>query len=299
MSLELLPPDAGGPLRHRSDPTLIRVRRGVFVDRAAFEATPDYGRHELAVRAVAAARPTAIFARESALALASLPHGRPGEVFTVGDPNVPGRRYGVRNSHVQIADEDVVVADGIARCSPAYALAQLARQGSQVDAVSALDEALRRSMVSRDEVADALGRQGPRGRRRAEWALSFADPLAASVGESWSRVLIHRLGAPPPQLQARIPTAIGDRFPDFLWERPGKRPLAGEFDGATKYGVIADANGVQAVDAVIAEKRREDAMRERVDMCRWMWEALMKPSLLRGILARAGLPVRVAMLPGW
>lgn len=299
MTLELLPPDADGPQRHRRDPTLLRLRRGAYVDRAAYEATAEHDRHAILVRAVAAARPNTVFARESALALATLPHGRPTEVFTIGGPSASGRRHGVVNSHVTIADEDVLVEDGIARCTPAYALAHLARAGRQVDAVSALDEALRLQAVTKDEVADALRRQGPRGRRRAEWVLHFADPLSGSVGESWSRVLIHRMGAPVPRLQVPIPTVLGRRFPDFLWERPGRRPLAGEFDGAAKYGVIPDAKGVQPADALMREKRREDAMREHVDMSRWMWDSLVQPERLRAALARAHLPVHAHFLPGW
>ncbi|SDS27715.1 hypothetical protein [Agrococcus carbonis] len=299
MALDLIPASDADPARARHDPSLLRVRRGIYVDRAAAEALTHEARHVLRVRAVAAARPDAIFARESALALAGAPHGRPSDVFTIGDPNMPGVLAGVRNSHVAVADADIVREDGIARCTPAYALAHLARVGRQVDAVSALDWALRLEVVTKDEVTDALGRQGPRGRRRAAWAIGFADPLAGSVGESWSRVAIHRVGAPPPQLQVRVLTRLGARFPDFLWERPGRRPLGGEFDGAWKYGVIADANGVQPVDAVIEEKRRDDALREHIDTLHWMWDAAQRPLMLGRLLAAHDVPVRSALLPGW
>lgn len=107
--------------------------------------------------------------------------------------------------------------------------------------------------------------------------------------------MMHRLGVPAPELQVPILTVLGDRFPDFRWERPGMRPLVGEFDGAVKYGVIADANGIQPVDAVLREKRREDAIRLTQDVVRWMWDAVLHPDRL----AAAGLPVRGTMLPGW
>ncbi|MCH1884240.1 hypothetical protein [Agrococcus sp. ARC_14] len=299
MAIELLPSDADSPMRHRLDPTLHRIRRGAYVDRAAYEATPVHDRHELQVRAVAAARPAAVFARESALALARLPHGRPANVFTIGAPTASGRRGGVVASREAIGDDDIVLEDGIARCAPAFALAHLARVGKQADAVGALYAALRLQLVTKDQVADALGRQGPRGRRRAEWVIAFADPLSQSVGESWSRVAIHRIGAPPPRLQVRIVTRLGVRFPDFLWERAGMRPLGGEFDGAAKYGVIADANGVQPVDAVIEEKRRDDALREHIDTLHWMWAEAQRPERLRDMLSRHHLPVLSRLLPGW
>lgn len=299
MDIDILPAGSGDPQRLRRIATLQRIRRGAYVDRAAYAEIPEHGRHLIQVHAVALTRPGAVFARESALALAQLPHGRPSDVFTIGDLGASGRRHGVVSSRVAIADDDVIVEDGIARCAPAFALAHLARVGRQVDAVSALDEALRLRVVTKDEVTDALGRQGPRGRRRASWVIAFADPLSQSVGESWSRVAIHRIGAPAPRLQVRIATRLGARYPDFLWERPGMRPLGGEFDGAWKYGAIADANGVQPVDAVIAEKRRDDALREHIDTLHWMWDAAQRPELLRSMLAHARLPVRSTLLPGW
>jgi len=299
MTLPLLRATADDPQRLRRDRALQRIRRGAYVDRAAFASIPEHSRHAIHVHAVAAARPRAVFARESALALADLPHGRPTSVFTIGDPGASGRRHGVVNSQVAIADGDVLVEGGIARCSPGYALAHLARVGRQLDAVSALDAALRSGVTTKDEVADALGRQGPRGQRRAAWVVDFADGLAESVGESWSRVQIHRIGAPVPQLQVRVMTRLGPRFPDFLWERPGRRPLGGEFDGAQKYGVIAEANGVQPIDAVIREKQREDALREHIDTLHWMWAEAQRPERLRAMLAQAHLPVHAALLPGW
>ena len=77
------------------------------------------------------------------------------------------------------------------------------------------------------------------------------------------------------------------------------RPLAGEFDGAVKYGVLADADGVQPADALIGEKRREDAIRETHDMTRWMWDAVRHPERLAAKLSRARLPVRTTFWPGW
>lgn len=299
MTLPLFDSHDDADHRHFDNPAFARIRRGWYVDRAALEALPRHEQHLLQVRAVAAARPAAIFARESALAAAGLPAGNPQDVFTIGAAATSGYVNGVRHSQVAIDDADVVVTADIAHCSPAYALADIARRGRQVDAVSALDWALRTGVVEREAVTEALSRQGRRGQRRAAWVIAFADPLAESVGESWSRVAIHRIGAPAPRLQARIETRLGPRFPDFLWERPGMRPLGGEFDGAVKYGVLATADGMQPVDAVIREKEREDALREHIDTLRWMWGAAQHPERLMRMLAQAHVPVRGALLPGW
>lgn len=299
MTLPLFDSHDDAEHRHFDNAAFTRIRRGWYVDRGALKALPRHQRHLLQVRAVAAARPGAIFARESALALAGLPAGNPPDVFTIGAAATSGYASGVRHSQIAIDGADVMITDGIAHCTPAYALADIARRGRQVDAVSALDWALRTGVVEREAVTAALTRQGPRGQRRAAWVIAFADPLAESVGESWSRVAIHRMGAPAPSLQVPIATRLGTRFPDFLWERPGMRPLGGEFDGAAKYGVLAAADGVQPVDAVIREKQREDALREHIDTLHWMWDAAQHPERLMRMLAAAHVPVRGALLPGW
>lgn len=299
MELPLIRSDAAEIVRMDRDVRLRRIRRGWYVDARDHEAADRRARYLTAIAAVAAARPGAIFARESALALAGLPFGAPVDVFTVGDPSTSGRKAGVRNSHVPLEADQVIVDAGIARCSTAFALADLARRGRQVDGVAALDAALARGDVSVDEVAAALDRQGPRGRRRAEWVLEFADARSESVGESWSRVVLHRLGAPPPELQVRIPTVLGDRFADFGWERRGRRPLVGEFDGFVKYGRLSEERGEAPAEAVFREKRREDAIRASHDVGRWVWDDLFAPARLARILAAAGLSVRSTPLPGW
>lgn len=299
MTIDIISARAGEPQRLRRTSGLQRIRRGAYVDRAALAAIPQHDRHLTQVHAVALARPGAVFARESALALAHLPHGRPSDVFVIGNLSASGRRHGVVSTRVAIPEDHVIVDGDVARCTTAYALAHLARVGRQVDAVSALDEALRLQVVTKDDVTDALGHQGPRGRRRAAWVIDFSDPLSGSVGESWSRVAIHRMGAPMPRLQVRVMTRLGPRFPDFLWERSGMRPLGGEFDGAWKYGVLADANGMQPIDAVIREKQRDDALREHIDTLHWMWDEALHPERLRTMLAQAHIPVRATLLPGW
>ncbi|WP_404311916.1 hypothetical protein LG314_11325 [Agrococcus terreus] len=298
MDLPLVTADTGSLLRLDRDPRMLRVRRGTYVDAAAHDAADRRLRYLTAIAAVAAARPGAIFARESALALAGLPFGAPVDVFTIGDPTSSGRKAGVRNSHVAIGDGDVIV-DGLARCSIPFALADLARRGRQLDAVSAMDAALATSAVERDAVLEALRRQGPKGQRRAEWVVAFADAEAESVGESWSRVLLHRLGAPVPELQARIPTVLGDKRADFRWRRPGRRPLAGEFDGFVKYGRIAQESGEVPAEAVFREKRREDAIRATHDVARWVFADLLDPRRLARILRAGGLDVRTTPFPGW
>jgi hypothetical protein len=58
---------------------------------------------------------------------------------------------------------------------------------------------------------------------------------------------------------------------DFWWEA---QRLAGEFDGLVKYGRLLRP-GQTAADAVVAEKLREDGLRDQdVRVVRWIWKDL-------------------------
>ena len=71
---------------------------------------------------------------------------------------------------------------------------------------------------------------------------------------------------------------------DFGWE---KFRTLGEFDGKEKYGRLLKP-GQTAADAVFAEKRREDALRDLGwQIVRWIWEDLYHPEELRRRLERA------------
>ena len=110
------------------------------------------------------------------------------------------------------------------------------------------------------------------GVRRAVRVLDFADGLSESVGESRSRVVLHRLGLPSPDLQPRVlrrdGTVIGRS--DFGWE--AFRTL-GEFDGRVN---------------VFQEKRREDELRDhRRKVARWTWSDLDHPHVIGDRVRRA------------
>ena len=78
-------------------------------------------------------------------------------------------------------------------------------------------------------------------------------------------------GVPAPQLQMPIATRLGSVRADMGW--PGLGAL-GEFDGLIKYGELVRP-GQGPSDAVVAEKRREDAIRdEGWRVVRWTWSDL-------------------------
>jgi len=273
------------------DASLARVRRGVYAPAQELKDADRRTRYLSRIHAVAVMRDRPIFARESALAAYDLPFGlEPDHVFTAGGARTAGVKAGVSHSPVVLDEADIVQVGELLVCSAAYALADVARRRDPLVAVAALDAALRAQLVTRDEVFDALSRQGPRGRRRAAWSIEFADAAAESVGESYSRVRVHQLGFPAPELQARVTGQSGkDYRADMRWLRRGDRPLLGEFDGAVKYGALANDAGIAGAQALADEKAREDDLRFENDFARWIWDDLMRPSRLDAILTGHGL----------
>lgn len=134
-----------------------------------------------------------------------------------------------------------------------------------------------------------VGLASAAARRRMIAVVDFADPRSESVGESYSRALMHELGFEVPELQVWL-HRDGRRIArvDFYWRR---LRLVGEFDGLMKYTRAREFGDKDATEVVVAEKRREDAIRaagERV--VRWGWDDLVQPARFAAILHRAGVP---------
>jgi hypothetical protein len=191
----------------------------------------------------------------------------------------PRRSGGLRTGrlHVHTAPlpaEDVVDVDGVAVTSVDRTLLDLARTAAFEQAVVVADAALRRHLATREGLRAALERttRWP-GAPRARRVVGFADPGADGVGESRSRVAMARLGVAPPVLQwpVRGPDGRVLGTADFGWPEHG---VAGECDGRVKYGRLVRAGQVPA-DVLVAEKRREDAMRAVLrGFVRWTWDEI-------------------------
>lgn len=280
----------GAPDRNAS---LTRIRRGVYA-RAEELADADIGVHYLArIEAVAETRDNPTFARESALALHGIPYGKePDRVYTIGGPGTAGLKAGVQHAPVALDPADVIEHHGLLVVSLPHALSDIARRRDQRVAVAAIDAALHEQRTTRAEILSALGRQSRMGRARAEAAIAFADERAESVGESWSRVVMHLLGFPAPELQATVRGFSGKQWlPDFRWVLPElPKPLLGEFDGHEKYGRIAEQQGKSAQQALVREKAREDDLRVDNDTAHWIWLDLTEPARLERILLAHRLP---------
>lgn len=280
---------------------LRRLRRGVAVETGGVDPHRDTTFLRKVVAVAATRRRPAVFSHFSASAIWGLPHVGPwpATVDVIVEPNDRRRsKNGV-----------VVHRDGRARLdllewgdhrvtSVAQTIADLARDGHGEAAVVALDYVLGEHCppelrVTRDEVRGILDQYGKWGMTRARAAVDFADGRSGSPGESSSRVAIMRLGFPVPQVQLeqRLPDG-GLALLDFAWpaEQARGRPLAGEFDGLVKYSDEGMLRGRSSADVVVAEKRREDALRRLgYDVARWTYDDVRDPRRLERILLAHGL----------
>jgi hypothetical protein len=248
-------------------------------------------RHLLCLQAtLAGLRRPAVVSHGSAAAV----HGLPlwnlplAQVHITRRP--PGRSASERRLRSYVArlpEEDVVLVGGIPVTSIARTVVDLARALPLQPALVVADAALRSGGTTTDALRAVLAQvAGTPGSRSARRVVEAADGRSESVGESRSRAVMLEAALPIPDLQVEVfgPAGALVGRSDFGWR--GHRVL-GEFDGRVKYGRLLKP-GQSAGDAVFAEKRREDALRdERWGMVRWVWAELDTPSLLASRWARA------------
>jgi hypothetical protein len=254
------------------------LQRGAYVSPADPRLGRPEDRHALLVAAaVPRVAADAVVSHVSAVVLLGLP------VWNLPLDRVhttrPRRSSAVRTGrlHVHTAPleaDDVVEVGGFRTTSAARTLADIARTVGFEQAVVILDAALHRHLVSTDELFTVLARMSRwRGVPAARRAIGFARPGAVSPGESRSRVAMLRHGVAPPVLQweVRSPGGVVLGTADFGWPEHG---WAGEFDGLVKYCRLLRA-GQQPAEVVVAEKRREDAMRTALrGLTRWTWDEI-------------------------
>ncbi|WP_448625383.1 type IV toxin-antitoxin system AbiEi family antitoxin domain-containing protein [Geodermatophilus sp. URMC 64] len=268
---------------------LTRLQRGTYLRDAALLAGE--ARHVAVVRAtVAGLRVPGVVSHVSAAVLHGLPLWNVplGRVHVTRRP--PAHGSGSRRVHLHVArlpDDEVTVVDGVALTDLARTSVDVARTLPFEQAVIVVDAALATRKVTRDELIACLDRLGPvPGARRATRVVAFADGRSESPGESRSRVLMHRLRLPAPDLQLRVHRPDGREVArcDFGW--PEQQTVA-EFDGRIKYGRLLRP-GQDPGDAVFEEKLREDEIRDGGwKVARWIWRELDSPQVIGDRLRRA------------
>ena len=238
------------------------VRRGVYAERATWDAADEAARHLARVRAgVVNAEAAYVVSHTSAAVLHGLecrPHWR--ELVHVSHPGVRGGRTegGVKHHPADVPPAQVLVVGGLEATTLARTAVDVAREHGTEDGVVAMDQVLRRGVVKAE-----IGRVLEQMRcwpnvTLARAALDLADPGAANPGESLARMLVVELGFGRPRTQVWIEDDHAQACVDMLLERH-----VVEFDGRWKF-VGRDRGGFapeQVEDALWAEKRREDWLR--------------------------------------
>ncbi|GAA3720232.1 hypothetical protein GCM10022204_45480 [Microlunatus aurantiacus] len=270
--------------RLRTSGELRALRRGAYsLDPSAPPDSRTVHRELVHATARALTRDDAVVSHMSAAALHGLPLWE-SDLTTVHltcGRDGGGRRRRDNFIHVCPIDaHEIVEIEGIRVTTLARTVVDLSRGLTAYKFVPLGDAALRQGL-DRDELTDAVARcRGWRGIVRARRAVAFLDPRSESVGESCSLVRMAEVGLPRPDLQVKVFDDHGYLVgrTDFGWL---DRRTLGEFDGATKYGPLRRPDQT-AEDVVLAEKDREDALRdEGFQVVRWRWDALEDPTILR------------------
>jgi hypothetical protein len=279
--------------------TLVRIRRGAYLDATALAELDNTERYQATVFAAMASRTEPIATGMSAAAMLDLPivGNWPSDVFLLSHTYSSRKRRGV----VEVArqgNENVIEHDGCLVTDIPDTLIQVSRTARFVTALSMVDAALhvgrfdrRPPMTTLDELwARHDSRLPYAGSTRVRRVLDMATTQAESTLETVSRVVIDELGFPEPQLQYPLYLPISRReiFMDFGWP---EYLVDGEADGRGKYfGSEADPVTDASVK-VMQEKRRDNEVRgQKWTPAHWDWGDAWHPSLLRKILLEAGLP---------
>lgn len=271
--------------RLSSTGTVVRIGRGAYAPRKSYvEATPQQ-RHWLATRAVVQRfSGRAAASHVSALTLLDLPVWQaPLErvhVTRTGDGCA--RRSPSVHIHRGRGDDAYTVIDGAACVLPALAVLGTGMLCGVEAGVIAADAALARGLATEVEFQSWLERLSRHPFvRDGRLAVDLADGRSESVGESRTRLILRSfdLGIPTPQVEIRDDNCILVGRVDFLYEQ--RRTIV-EFDGLVKYG------GTDGRQALIAEKRREDRLRDLgYQVVRVTWAELDRPLILRKRLLAA------------
>jgi hypothetical protein len=236
--------------------TLHRLRRGVLCRAEVWATASPEDRLVLRARAVAlnrAGQVPVIFSHATAAALHGLPvrRGEDEIVWLTVPPGArTGREHGVVQQAAPLADDEVTAVHGLPCTTPARTVADCLRHLDALSSVPIGDAALRRRLLSAEDVEAAVDRHRWPRAAAATALLPLLDGRRESPVESRSAVVMHRYDVPRPAEQVRI-LDERSRFvgrPDFVWLEEG---VVGEADGLGKYDgdagtVVADERARQA-----------------------------------------------------
>lgn len=254
-----------------------RLTRGVFVADHVWRRATRRDRHLLLVHAAVRIQPGAVVSHHSAAVLHGLPlpWHLPDWVTVTTDRSARTAtpRTWLRLEPAALSNSHLDVREGLAVTCVARTVIDCMRELPLADAVAIGDAALRAGAVSPQSLE--LIRVEQRGWpyiTSADRALPVLDGRRENWFESWSFTRLWQLGIEPPAPQVSVYDSRG-RFlgrVDGLWLEAG---VVAEADGSGKYlGEFdpAGASGEAAARVVVAEKVREDRIRDSgLEFVRW------------------------------
>jgi hypothetical protein len=268
---------------------LMRLRLGVYVDAAAWNAAKPEDRVIARAHALALTSPTApVVSHETAAAAHGLPLYRADRrrVHVIAPHSRPGAAGGVIRHRGELRDDDVVEIAGLRITSLARTISDVARTASFEQAVTVADAALRQRFVAGPDEYDfdgaerfrrevlVIASRSAHGVTRARRVLDFADGRAQLPGESISRIRLREIGFRVIGLQVAVPgRGIHPYYVDFGLDEAN---AFGEFDGAIKYVDRKILDGRTSSQIFDEEKQREDWIRGTTQrsLARWGWPHL-------------------------
>lgn len=278
----------GIPLRPE---TWMRVRKGLYVERAAYAELSPERRYAVRVHAFLRLHPDAILCLESAAIVHGLPgFGEPKDIHLFDPGLKKSWRHADVITHTSADLREVELVQGIYVTSLRDTIIDLARVAQPAHALAMTDAALSIAQgghLDIEELRDhGAAQKNQRGRARMRWLWENADARSESPAESVSRAVIHWSGFERPELQREFRyDGYKDRT-DFYF---ASCRAIGESDGWGKYEL--DDPG-RASEKLKEEKRREDRLRRHGHpFARWEMRDAWRVTPLCDALVAAGIPV--------
>lgn len=226
--------------------------------------------------------------------------------LTTVDP-VPASRHhpGLRIHRSESMRNDTVLVAGVRCTTLLRTVSDVLRTRTLPHGLALLDDALRRDLLTLDDLRSLIDQQKRwRGRPRALAAIYLADPVRETWGESFSFAHLHLQGQPMPLPQVEVYDAGGRLLGrvDGLWPERG---VVGECDGDMKYFLDdagTDASPEQTVLRNLRDEGQRQARIEATGLCFVRWSPSQvrdDPGAVSLRVNRTAAGVDPAFFTGW
>ncbi len=237
---------------------LLRLRRGVYVDREAWDALDAYREQPiLRIRAagLSLTSRTYVFSHDSSAIVLGMGAPEPQRSLVhVSRAKVHGdaERAGVKHHLAPYRPEDLCASEGLLILGRARTALDMVREHGRAHGLAACDAAMR-SGVTRAQLHDVLGSMTAWPHSRCmRWCIEQADGRAESYLESLVREFVLELGIGQPELQFGLTDGHVTAFADVCVRRHFF-----EADGLLKYAPD-NPSGQAPAKVLLDEKRRHD-----------------------------------------